>query len=51
MKKIMMFALAALMLAGSLSAASYTPKNPNASTTLSGFGTAPRPCPLTRPDC
>lgn len=51
MKKIAMYTLAAMMLAGTLSAAAYAPKNPSDSTTMHGMTTAPRPCPLSKPDC
>jgi len=47
MKKIMMYALAALMLAGTFSAAAYTPKTSTGTAVASlGEGSMPRPCPM-----
>jgi hypothetical protein len=47
MKKIMMYALAALMLAGTFSAAAYSPKNStNTAVASLGEGAYPRQCPM-----
>ena len=51
MKKMTMLALAALMLAGSISAASYNPQKVDSSTHPMSQGVSPRPCPLSQPNC